>query len=81
MKPRNSIFYWIQYLNIFFVLDIQEYIHTIWTSRNIVLAGEAGRHVVHVGVLDLFMDDFLEVQNRRYGQILYLIDYIAYELH
>ena len=30
-------------------------------------AGEARRHVV--GFLDLFIDIFLEVQNRRYSQI------------
>ena len=43
-------------------------------------ASEAGRHVG--GVLDLFMDIFLEVQNNtRYGQILYLIDYVVPELH
>ena len=41
--------------------------------------GEAGRHVV--GFLDLFIDIFLEVQNKRYSQILYLIDYIAYGLY
>ena len=42
-------------------------------------AGEACRHVV--GFLDFFIDVFLEVQNKRYSWILYLIDYIAYGLH
>ena len=42
-------------------------------------AGEAGRHVV--GFLDFFIDVFLEVQNKRYSEILYLIDYIAYGLN
>ena len=42
-------------------------------------AGEAGRHVV--GFLDFFIDIFLEVQDKKYSQILYLIGYIAYGLH
>jgi len=42
-------------------------------------AGEAGRHVV--GFLNLCIDVFLEVQNKRYGWILYLIDYIVYGFH
>ena len=42
-------------------------------------AGFAGRHVVRFE--DLSIDIFLEVQNKRYSQILYLIDYIAYGLH
>ena len=42
-------------------------------------AGVASRHVVGFG--DLSIDDFLEVQNKRYSQIWYLIDYIAYGLH
>ena len=32
-------------------------------------------------VCSCFIDIFLEVQNKRYSQILYLIDYIAYGLH
>ena len=39
-------------------------------------AGEAGRDVV--GFLDLFIDVFLEVQNKRSSSILYLIDYVVY---
>ena len=42
-------------------------------------AGEASRHVV--GFLDFCIDVFLEVQNKRYSLILYLIDYIVYGLH
>ena len=38
-----------------------------------MFAGEAGQHVV--GFLDFFIDMFLEVQDKRYSQILYLIDY------
>jgi hypothetical protein len=34
-----------------------------------------------VGFLDLFIDVFLEVQNKRYSWILCLLDYIAYGLH
>ena len=34
-----------------------------------------------VGFLDFFMDFFLEVQDKKYSQILYLIEYIAYGVH
>ena len=40
-----------------------------------MLAGFAGRHVVDFG--DLNIDIFLEVQDKRYSQILYLIDYVV----
>ena len=36
--------------------------------------GFAGRHILGFG--DLNIDTFLEVQNKRYSQILYLIDYV-----
>ena len=39
----------------------------------------AGRHVVGFG--DLNIDIFLEVQDKRYSQILYLIDYVVPGLH
>ena len=42
-------------------------------------AGEAGRHAV--GVIDFFIDVFLEVQDKQYSEILYLIYYVAYGLH
>ena len=42
-------------------------------------AGFAGRHVVGFG--DLSIDVVLEVQKKRYSQILYLIKNIAYGLH
>ena len=42
-------------------------------------AGFAGRHVVGVG--DLSTDVFLEVQSKRYSQMLYLIDYVVPGLH
>ena len=41
--------------------------------------GFAGRHAVGAG--DLSIHVFLEVQNKRYSQISYLVDYIAYGLH
>ena len=41
--------------------------------------GADRRHVV--GFPDLFIDVFLEVQNKRTNSILYLIDYIAYGLY
>ena len=41
-------------------------------------AGEAGRDVV--GFLGFVIDIFLQVQDKTYIQILYLIDYIAYGL-
>ena len=42
-------------------------------------AGFVGRHVA--GFEDLRIDVFLEVRNKRYSYILYLIEYIAYGLH
>ena len=44
-----------------------------------MLAGEAGQHVV--GFLDFLIDIFLEVQDKQYSYILYLIDYIVYGLY
>ena len=41
--------------------------------------GFADRHVVDVGALNI--DIFLEVQNKKYSEIWYLIDYIAYGFH
>ena len=38
-------------------------------------AAFAGRHVVGFG--DLSIDVFLEVQDTKYSQILYLIDYVV----
>ena len=42
-------------------------------------AGFAGRHVGGFG--DLSIDVFLEIQDKKYSQILYLIDHIANGLH
>ena len=71
--------YSIQYLTIYFILDLQENIYTQVPKTHYMSVGEAGRHVV--GFLDLFIDVFLEIQNKRYSKILYLIDCVAYGLH
>ena len=63
----------------YFILDLQENIYTQVSNTYYMSAGEAGRHVV--GLLDFFIDVFLEVQNKKYSGILYLIDYIAHGLH
>ena len=68
MKPISNIVCQIQYLAISFILDLQDTV----PKTNYMSAGEAGRHVV--GFLDFFIDIFLEVQNKRYSQILYLMD-------
>ena len=41
-----------------------------------MLAGGAGQHAL--GFLDFFIDIFLEVQDKKYSKIVYLIDYITY---
>ena len=50
----------------------------LWTSREnrLSAAGFAGRRIVDFW--DLRIDIFLEVQNQKYPQILYLMHYIAY---
>ena len=56
-----------------------------WTCRKTsiqytqVPTTHSGRHVV--AFLDLFIDTFLEIQNQRYSQKLYLIDYVVPGLH
>ena len=67
------------YLTISVILELQENIYTQAPKTHYMSAGETGRHVV--GFLDLLIDVFLEVQNKRYSQICYLIDYIAYAFH
>ena len=79
MKPRNNIVYWIQYLTMFLILDLQENIYKRVRNTYYMSAGSAGRHVV--GFEDFTIDIFLEVQNKRYIQILYLIDYVVLGLH
>ena len=61
------------------MLDLQENIYKkIWKTYY-MLAGFAGQHVVSFE--DLNVDIFLEVQNKRCSQILYLIDYVVPRLH
>ena len=79
MKPISNIVYQIQYLTMYFILDLQESIYKQVKKTYYMSAGFAGRHVVCFG--NFSIDVFLEVQNKRYSKILYLIDYIAYELH
>ena len=57
------------------MLGLQENVYIQVPNTSYMSAGEAGRHVV--GFLDLFIDIFLEVQNKRYSQILYIIDYVV----
>ena len=60
-------------------MDLQENIYEKVKKTYYMLAGFAGRHVVDFG--DLNIDIFLEVQNKTYSQILYLIDYVVPGLH
>ena len=64
-RSISNIVYWIQYLTIYFILDLQENIYTSVPKTHYPWAGEAGRRVV--GSLDLFIDIFLEVQNQTYS--------------
>ena len=75
MKPINNIAYYIQYLTMSFVLDLQENIY----KKNKNTYYMSARHVV--GFEDLSINAVLEVQTKRYNYILYLIDYIAYGLY
>ena len=61
------------------MLDLQENIYKQVKKTYYMSAGVACRHVVDFG--DLNIDIFLEVQNTRYTQILYLIDYVVPGLH
>ena len=63
MKPISNIAYWIQYLTISVILDIQENNYIQVPKIHYMSAGEAGRHVV--GFLDFVIDIFLEVQGKR----------------
>ena len=60
-------------------MDLQENIYKKVKKTYYVSAGFAGQHVVDFG--DLNIDIFLEVQDKKYSQRLYLIDYIAYGFH
>ena len=79
MKPISNIVYWIQYLILFFILDLQENIYEQTKKTYYMSAGFAGRHEVGLG--NLSIDVFLDAQNKKCSSILYLIDYIAHRLH
>ena len=64
MEPIINVVYSIQYVTRSFTLDLQENIYTEVLKIHYMSAGEAGRHVV--GVLDLCIDDFLEIQKRKH---------------
>ena len=75
MKPITEIGDEIQCLTISVILDLQENIYKQVNTIYYMSAGFAGQHVV--GFEDLSIDIFLEVQNKEYSQILYLIDYVV----
>ena len=60
-------------------MDPQENIYKQAKKTYYMLAGFVGQHVVSFE--DLNIDIFLEVQNKRYSQILYLIEYVVPGLH
>ena len=62
-----------------FILDLQAHIYNKVKKIYYMSAGFAGRHILGLG--DLRIDIFLEVQNKTYSQILYLIDYVDPGLH
>ena len=57
------------------ILNIQEHICKKIKTIYCMSAGDV------VGIGDLSIDVFLEVQSKRYSQILYLIDYVVPGLH
>ena len=65
MMPISNIVYFIQYVTISFIFDLQENIYKQIKKTYYMSAGFAGRHVVGFG--DLSIDVFLEVQNQRYS--------------
>ena len=67
------------YLSRFVILALQENIYNKVMKTYYMSARFAGRHVV--GFRNLSIDMFLEVQDQRYSQTFYLIDYIAHGLH
>ena len=79
MQPIHNIVYHIQFVTIFCILDLQVNTYLQIKKTCYMSAGFAGGHVVGFG--DLSMDVFLEVQNKRYTYICYLIVYTAHGLH
>jgi hypothetical protein len=74
MKPVSNIVYEIQHLTISFILELQENICTYVPRTHF-----AGRRVV--GFRHFFINVFLEVQDKKYSSILYLIDYVAHGIY
>ena len=68
-----------QYLTISFISDLQSHIYETVKKSYYMSAGFAGRHVVDFG--DLNIDILLQVQDKKYSQMLYLIDYVVPGLH
>ena len=60
-------------------MDLQENIYEEVKKTYYMSAGFADRNVVDFG--DFNIDTFLEVQDKQYSQILYLIDYVVPGLH
>ncbi len=58
------------------ILDLQENIYKEVEKMDYPSAGFAGRRIVDFK--DLSIDISLEIQNQKYSQILYLIEYIAH---
>ena len=79
MKRISNTVYWIRYLTISCILDLQENIYDKIKKTYYVSTGLAGRHVVGLG--DLSVDIFLEAQGKKCSYIMYLINYIVYGLH
>ena len=61
------------------MLDLQPIIYGEAKRTVYMSAASAGRHAVGLGYLSI--DVLLEGQNRKYCEILYWIDYIAYGFH
>ena len=61
------------------MLHLQDKIYKDVKKTYYVSPGFDHRHVVGLG--DLSIDVFLEVQNKEYSQILHLIDYVAPGFH
>ena len=61
----SIIFYWMQCLIMFLIVDLQETIYKKVRKTDYPLAGFAGQRVVGFG--DLSIDIFLEVHNQKYS--------------
>ena len=61
----SNLVYWIQYLTILFILELQEHIYRKVEKIDYPLAGEAGQGIIVFW--DLSIDIFLELQNKKYS--------------